>query len=278
MHVLAWLIGVCVMMLIVGLVTAVIVGGVMLFRDANGPVQIFMGIFAALILGTVGAIFSTVILSWAGLVPIVVCMEADKQGVAALGRAYDLLRGHWIRITSLMALVGFAILALYLILLGTMALVLGLNNIKDLTNGRLLTDSTFIIFLIAFGGTATLLGLFYTPLYQLILTVFYLDVRVRQEALDLEWTAHTTAPAENPAQVAAAVAISDYLPQQPSPAGTRPLDTPVTSKIQPVSPFEVSTLSSTPAEDFIDAQPRSESTPAAAPPAPHENEPPRSQW
>jgi hypothetical protein len=252
-----------------------------------------MVIFALLVLGTIAAIASTVLLSWMGLVPIVVCMEDDKRGTQALSRAYEILRGHWIRITSLMALVGFAILALYLILLGSMALLMGLNNIKDIANGRLLTNSTFIIFLLAFGGSATLLGLLYQPLYQLILTVFYLDVRVRQEALDLEWTAHVTAPAAAPViqeqgrEVAQPLTgVDGQLTTAPSTTGSTfaayvpqaaPVKTERLESTSATSPFEVSGMSADSSVNFVDAQPRTETvnepTTTEQP-----SETPRTQW
>jgi hypothetical protein len=194
LYFLSLMIATLVLMALAVIVTLIVVAGVTAFRTSSGAVQLLMGILAFIVLGLIVTVVATVVLSWTGLVSVVVCMEDDKRSTAALGRAYGLLRGHWVRITTLMALVGMAFLALYAIMLGTTALLTGVNHIRDLATGKGWDSASLIPLLIAFVGSTTLLSILYTPLYYLIVTVFYLDVRVRQEALDLEWTAHTTAP------------------------------------------------------------------------------------
>jgi hypothetical protein len=194
LYFLSLMIATLVLMALAVIITLIVVAGITAFRNSTGAAQLFMGIVGFVVLGVIVTIVATVVLSWTGLVSVVVCMEDDKRNTAALGRAFDLLRGHWVRITTLMALVGMAFVALYAILLGTAALLTGVNHIRDLATGKGWDSASLIPMLIAFVGSTTLLSIVYTPLYYLIITVFYLDVRVRQEALDLEWTAHTTAP------------------------------------------------------------------------------------
>ena len=313
LHILSWIIGSLVLMVLAAAITAIIVGGVFAFRQSSGAVQLTMGVLAFLILGAIVTIVTTVFVTWMGLVPIVVCMEDDKRNTSALGRAYEILRGHWVRITTLMALVGLAILALYVILMGTMGMMMGIQRITDMASGRGWSDGSFILFLLAFGGSATLLGMITTPLYYLLITVFYLDVRVRQEALDLEWTAHSTAPVSTPAEVqpqpsfevaATPVATNSVAPDLIAPVefqpvlsnpvvptySTRPLDdfgsTPATpDSVADDSPFETSTHEPSTPTTVADApapEEKNEPAPAPATPfaptAPTSSDYPRPQW
>lgn len=311
LHILSWIVGGLALMVLAAAVTAIIVGGVFAFRESSGAVQLLMGVLAFLILGAIVTVVSTVFITWMGLVPVVVCMEDDKRNTAALGRAYEILRGHWVRITTLMALVGLAILALYVILMATTAMLMGLGRISDMASGRIWSEGSLWLFLIAFVGSATLLGMITTPLYYLLITVFYLDVRVRQEALDLEWTAHSTAPLSASAEVqpkpsfetaatpvaAAQVTPVEFQTAQPNLSvdyGTLPLEdlesTPAADNpIGNDSPFATSTHKpSTPiviAEaDEVNAAnaptPEVENAPAAAkaPTAPTARDYPRPQW
>jgi hypothetical protein len=227
LHLLASFIGAMAIAIMVGAMVAITIGGVAAFGSSSGAVQVAMGIFAFLVFGTIGTIVGTVFLSWMGLVPIVVCMEDNKRGMPALGRAYEILRGHWLRVTTLMALVGLAMCALLLILASTAALLMGVSNIKQLMNGGGSggSDVALIAGIIGFVGSYTLLMMLWTPLYYLILTVFYLDVRVRQEALDLEWTAHATAPSTlgpPPAAPPEAFGTNAYAPQAYAPDAYAP--------------------------------------------------------
>jgi hypothetical protein len=55
-----------------------------------------------------------------------------------------------------------------------------------------------MVMLLGFISSFSLISILFTPLYDLIIAVYYLDLLVRKEALDLEWTAHTTAPTAPP--------------------------------------------------------------------------------
>ncbi len=160
-------------------------------------VAAIIGSILWLLILTVGA---TGLIIWQGLVPIVVCMEEDKRDRTALGRAYELLRGHWWRMITMLTIIGLAGLVLYTILLATMGSLTGLFNgfsrIGDLLSGRE-SPERFMESLGAFMGILLLpqilLGTLWNPVHHLILTLFYLDIRVRKEALDLEWTAYASA-------------------------------------------------------------------------------------
>jgi hypothetical protein len=238
MQLLASLIGGIILVVVFGGLMALTFGGVFVFRDSSGLVQIVMAIVGFTILGIVGTIISTVVFSWISLVPIVVCMEEDKRGTTALNRAYEMLRGHWLQITTLMTVVALAMLALFGMLAGLTSLLVGFGKIGDMMQGRGFDETALWMGIGAMGISYAVLWIIWTPLLYLILSVFYLDVRVRQEALDLEWTAHTTAPQINavvapagaPPPFAGAMPAetptpspTDYTPPQ-NPFATRPLD------------------------------------------------------
>jgi hypothetical protein len=192
----ASLAGALLIALLVGVLVAFVIAGASALRGSSTAMQLTIGFCILVPIITLVTIISTVFVSWFGLVPIVVCMEDDKRNSQSLRRAFDLLSGNWLRITSLMALVGAAVLALAGILAGITALLVGMNTIRELASGRPGESAvmTAMMALLGFGSAYTLLWMLWTPLYYLILTVFYLDVRVRREALDLEWTTHRTAP------------------------------------------------------------------------------------
>jgi hypothetical protein len=194
MQLLASMVGGVVLMVMFVIAMAIGFGGIFLFRQSSGVVQVVMAIVGFLALGILMTVITTVVFSWISLVPIVVCMEEDKRGTTALSRAYEMLRGHWLQITTLMTIVALAMMALFAMLAGTTSLLVGLGKIRDMMQGRGLDETALWMGVGAMGVSYAVLWIIWTPLLYLILSVFYLDIRVRQEALDLEWTAHTTAP------------------------------------------------------------------------------------
>jgi hypothetical protein len=194
MQLLASLVGGVILLVLIGITMAIGFGGVFLFRQSSGVVQVVMAIVGFVVLGLITTLIGTVVFSWISLVPIVVCMEEDKRGTMALNRAYEMLRGHWLRITTLMTIVALAMLALFAMLAGLASLLVGFGKIGDMMRGGRLDEAALWIGMGAMGVSYVVLWIIWTPLLYLILSVFYLDIRVRQEALDLEWTAHTTAP------------------------------------------------------------------------------------
>ncbi|HEX8552041.1 MAG TPA: hypothetical protein VF681_10870 [Abditibacteriaceae bacterium] len=156
------------------------------------------GLIAAVIVGAVGGIaallFFSCLLIWSNVVLIVVCMEDDKRGSPALRRAYDLLRGHWLRVSGLVTLLGFGMMALFVVLCALAAMILGVGALKDMFNGTSPDDSVVWAVLGGFGTAWIAMWIAWNPIFYLTLTLFYLDLRIRKEALDLEWTAHVSTP------------------------------------------------------------------------------------
>jgi len=178
------------LMLVCGVIVLL---GFLIFKNASGAIQATMSVIAALVLGTAVTIVGLVVTIWMSMVPIVVAMEEDKHNTQALARAFQLLRGQWMRLVGLMTVLGLGMLVLMGILGGTAAVLIGIPTIKDLFMGRT-TDASVWMGVAGFLGSYTVLLIIYSPIYYLIITLFYLDMRVRKEALDLEWADHTSAP------------------------------------------------------------------------------------
>lgn len=164
-----------------------------LFSGAAVESTIFFGIIGFLLLALILSALMAVVVTWQSLVPFVACMEDDKRNTVALRRAYDLLRGQSMRVIALQTLFGLGMLALLLILMSVGAVAAGLPSILESFNGRA-DNEAWLRFLLVFGLAYSLVWIFAAPIFYLVIAVLYLDIRVRHEALDLEWTAHTTAP------------------------------------------------------------------------------------
>lgn len=150
--------------------------------------------FMAGLVGIIGAIFlyaaffvmMMLAAMWLVLVPVVVCMEENNRNSNALGRALSLLRGNWRRAAGLMLLVWVAFILVGLIFQAPLTL-LGSSARRS---GSLLVGGSFLLqmlFLLA--------GM---PFYTLLVSLFYIDARVRNEALDLEWSSHVGTPHNAP--------------------------------------------------------------------------------
>jgi hypothetical protein len=207
MYILAFLV---VMLAIFGLmlVCGLIFGlGFLVFRDAPATAQIVAtvtGMFLLLVVFTLGG---TAAMIWQSMVPIVVCMEADKAGSQALARAYELLRGHWVRVTTLMSVLVLGAFVLTAILGISGAMIAGgVPAIQRIFSGGQTPNNALLAL---FGGLALLwvtMYVLWSPIFYITLALFYLDIRIRKEALDLEWSAHVTAPQAVAAQATAPAA------------------------------------------------------------------------
>lgn len=268
MHILASILGFIVLGVLVAVCIGIVVAGAFGFQSSSLSIQIVMGLLAFVILGAISTIVGTVFFSWVSLVPIVICMEEDKRGTNALNRAYEILKGHWLRITTLMALVGMGMLALFGILAGLVALIVGVGQIGDLLQGNGQATTALWLGIAAMGLAYVMLAIVCTPLYYLILTVFYLDVRVRQEGLDLEWTAHATAPIAPVETVSPgfiptpASATPEYSGAQFSPSQLSPLET---QSAPPSNPYGTRPLTEEPNAFSPAALELEPSTPPAVP-------------
>jgi len=148
-----------------------------------------LGVVGITILCLCGSVFFACLFAWMGMVPLALCLEGDgKDSGRFLRRTYDLMCGNWWRIFGLVSLVGLAILGLLVILMGLASAIIGLGTLKEITSGHISPDSITRL-TAGYVGSFSLVSILWSPFYYLTLGVQYLDLRVRKEALDLEWAA-----------------------------------------------------------------------------------------
>ena len=179
--------------------------------------QVLTAVVGGLLFLIFFSLLITALTAWQTMVSVVVCMEDDKRNVQAMSRAWELLRGHWKHAISLMMLLGMGMLALWIVLAATGASLVGLSRVRDMLSGNV-TDANFWAAAIGFAFGSWLLLSLYTPIHYLAITLLYLDLRVRKEALDIEWTAHSTAPVVAVWEQNSPPSLSDAEPQNSLPA------------------------------------------------------------
>ena len=193
-------------------------GGAWLLSATNAPdeVGIIVGGIAVFLALVVGSVLSVFAYAWLGLIPIIACLEDDKRGVAAMGRAWDLMKGSWRRVLGLATLLTIAVMAVMGIVIGSLALFgSGLGAFLDDPSEAALLGLSF-----SFLGIFGLFFLFWNPIQTLILAVLYLDLRVRKEALDLEWNSYSSAPPIENSATQAAGQLAQYPPSNGAPVST----------------------------------------------------------
>jgi hypothetical protein len=142
-------------------------------------------------------VLGLVMATWMFMVPMVPCLEGRCQAVVRLRRAWDLLRGQWRRALGLMFLLGVSLTALSFIM-QAVAGVFGLFS-GGRPSWQTFTNISEGVSLVVYMALNTITSVLTTPFMFLLIAMFYLDLRVRKEALDLEWSAHVTSPAKNQA-------------------------------------------------------------------------------
>lgn len=167
-----------------------------------------------------GAVLTSLILAlaigWSTLAPLVACLEDQHRGSSAMSRALSLMSGHWRKACAVSTILGLATTAILLIL-GTTITFLFYGG-WDKFIGTDASDSAVLKSLLGFGGISTLFYTVSLPLLALVTGVFYLDLRTRKEALDLEWTNYAAKPEPSPDQVPApGVAPQAVSPNTPAP-------------------------------------------------------------
>lgn len=150
----------------------------------------YFGIYAAIVLNfLVGVLIITclliplaawILVRWSVAIPVMLVEGAGPT--AALGRSWSLVRGHWWR---LFAIFIVAYLLTSTISSGVGALVGGLAALLP----GLSADARGGAFLTA----VTLSGALVEPVMPIVVTLLYLDLRVRNEALDLDLLAAAAA-------------------------------------------------------------------------------------
>jgi hypothetical protein len=189
---LSWIVLVCVIVVIYIASILIVLAGVALLSNAPTPVVVVSSIVGFLVLLVAMSAMGVFAFGWMTMVPIVSCLEDDKRGVPAMGRSLELLKGNWRRVFGMSLIIGLAIGAVMGIVGGACTLIVGVGSI-----GAILTSSDDAAFWTIFVTFAAFWAMFLTlwnPAQILIIAVLYLDLRVRREALDLEWTAYASAP------------------------------------------------------------------------------------
>ncbi len=212
---------------------ALLAGGIFSGNSSAGTVVVVVyTVLASVVISIVGAALFT----WAHIAPLVECMEENNREKKTLPRSWALMQGHWMRATSLMTILSLAAAVLLVIIWTAGALIIGIDTLRQAFEGSV-TPSILLIVGAMISSYALVFTLF-TPAFLIAIVLFYLDIRVRKDALDLEWTTHTTAPPASAVALSAANAHTPYAvsgfenltPVQPA---TQPI---IQQPIQPPAP------------------------------------------
>ena len=211
--------------------------------------------FAAM---SVGLVFWFV---WAHMVPLVVSMEEGRSGQGAMARTYELLRGQWRRMTGLMWVLGMGAFMLMLAVAAASGIGASLGELQKTVTGGGVMSPELEHTLRGFGIAINFVMMFFEPAMMLALVLFYLDVRVRKEALDLEWAAHQSQPptAPNEAPLANAYGGAPATPSGASPFGD------FASVAPPLAPPAPAPESAVPWQNLVEATPPTPTTNAPLP-------------
>lgn len=169
--------------------------GVYLFAFFSSATSTTQGVSATVYFVSVAVILSIVsigLFTWGHIAPVVVCMEENNPNKSILRRSWDLMQGNWMRATSLMTILTLAAFALWAMFLAAGALVMGFDKVQQAFSGAY-SPGFWTIFGVIMSSYLLVFTLF-MPAFLLAIVLFYLDIRVRKDALDLEWTTHVTAP------------------------------------------------------------------------------------
>ena len=206
--------GMMAIMMVSGIVTF---AGFYLLELTQAPTIIsgIAGVLGTIVVLVGGSVLSVLAYAWLSMVPLIACLEDDKRSAAAMGRAWDLIKGSWMRVLGLSALLTIAIVAVMAMVGGSLALFgQGWGAIFESGDESALLSALFTL-----SGVMMLFFLFWNPIQTLIIAVLYLDLRVRKEALDLEWTSYATAPPPAPSpETAPAAQPNAPTLQTPTPA------------------------------------------------------------
>jgi hypothetical protein len=159
---------------------------------------------------------------WVGMAQIVVCMEGGNGINASYSRAFGLLNGNWARLAVVTTLVGLASMALAGAVLGAAAIIFGVSKLPGTAAGHLGDPfGAFFVFAPLMQVSICIVSALCYPLYYLTLGLFYYDLRVRKEGLDIEWNAHLAIQATAPEPPTGAYPQS-HTPSQPAPQAEAP--------------------------------------------------------
>ena len=148
-------------------------------------------------------------------VAVPVLMLEGLRGWSALSRSFNLVRGRWWATFGRL----LSVLLMYIVALIVIGIIAGaIEKAVSITNVTL--------FVAIAGIFQALILIFVTPFIAAAITVIYIDLRVRKEALDIELLASrfggpgsTVPEVTSPAAVGSAMGLSGDQPAPPSPAG-----------------------------------------------------------
>jgi len=176
-----------------------------LFASATarlGTAATVLGWILGTIGGTVvGSLLLALTVCWFTLAPLVTCLEDQHRGSTSMGRAWSLMSGQWRKACAVSVILSLAVTAAAFILGGALGFLFYGGWDKFL--GADTSDSAIMGLLAGYGGISALFFTAVMPIIALIVGVFYLDLRTRKEALDLEWTNYAAKPETLPGEVPA---------------------------------------------------------------------------
>ena len=119
----------------------------------------------------------------------IAAMMAENIGpIRGLGRSWNLVKGMWWRTFGIILLAVIAYIIIYLALLALFTVVAAIMPaISTDTRSGVATAAT------------TLVDALIAPMFPILLTLLYFDLRVRKEGLDLDQLAEQTSPGPAPA-------------------------------------------------------------------------------
>ena len=155
-------------------------------------VAILAYIVGTLIGLVLGSLMLAILVGWFVLSPIVACLEDQHRGSSSMGRAWALFNGNWRKACAVSLILTLATLSALVITGSFIGIVFYGGWDKFL--GADASGSEFWSLMVGYGGFSTVFLTALMPVLSLVVGVFYLDLRTRKEALDLEWTNYAAKP------------------------------------------------------------------------------------
>ncbi|RYX82517.1 hypothetical protein EON83_18975 [bacterium] len=174
-----------VLLFVIGLVVILVGAAASNYGWFATGVAWIVGVIAGLI---GGSFLLAIVMGWFNLAPVIACLEDANRGSNALSRAWSLMAGNWRKACGVATILTLAGTAAFLIIFGF--LMFFFYGGWD----KFVGANTDVFSGLAFSGFATLFFVVWTPLQAVVGAVFYLDLRTRKEALDLEWTNYAAKP------------------------------------------------------------------------------------
>ena len=196
--------------------------GALLLDKMPELLQTIIGVVGYILVLVVSSLISCLAFGWLTMGGVISCLEDNHRGTSALGRASSLMAGNWKRVLGVCSVltIVLTIFSTLFIIAFFYALIAWFGN-AYFGSGDIWDSifSSIYWFFLLVGVVLT----FWMPPQLLIIAVLYLDLRVKKEALDLEWTNYSTAPIAPPTNANA----NDFgfAPQSPPQIAENPIST-----------------------------------------------------